>query len=50
MATSRRKKPVEKVLQPNIRVKLDGKTVITLKDISKLEFWRQKYPNLEVLD
>lgn len=50
MASTRKKKSAEKVLQPNIRVKLDGKTTITLKDISKLDFWRQKYPNLEVLD
>lgn len=50
MAAKRRKKNEVKVPQPNIRVRLDYKTVITLKDASKLDFWREKYPKLEVLD
>lgn len=44
------KKKVVKELQPNIRVQLDRKTIITLKDPSKLEFWREKFPQLVVLD
>lgn len=51
MATNRSKKKVaEKVPEPNIRVKLDYKTIITLKDYSKLDFWKERYPKLEVLD
>ncbi|MCH2199547.1 MAG: hypothetical protein MK081_12270 [Flavobacteriales bacterium] len=49
MAT-RRKKKVVKIPEPNIRVRLDSKTVITLKDASKLEFWKQRYPKLVVLE
>ena len=49
MATKRTKKEM-KIHEPNIRVRLDYKTIITLKDPSKLEFWKQKYPKLEVLD
>jgi hypothetical protein len=50
MASKRRKKDKVKVPQPNIRVRLDYKTVITLKDPSKLDFWRERYPKLEVLE
>jgi hypothetical protein len=49
MAARRKKKKEEKTLQPNIKVRLDYKTVITLKDPSKLDFWKEKYPKLEVL-
>jgi hypothetical protein len=50
MAVKRTKKKEEKVPQPNIRVKLDYKTIITLKDNSKLAFWKERYPQLEILD
>lgn len=50
MATRRTKKKAEKVIEPNLRVKLDYKTIITLKDKSKLAFWKERYPQLEVLD
>lgn len=45
-----KKKKKTKELQPNIKVRLDGRTVITVRDPSKLEFWREKYPKLEILD
>lgn len=44
-----RKKKEEKELQPNIKVRLDYKTVITIRDIRKLAFWKEKYPNAEVI-
>ena len=44
-----RKKKDEKELQPNIKVRLDYKTVITIKDMEKLAFWKEKYPNAEVI-
>lgn len=44
-----RKKKDEKELQPNITVRLDYKTVITIKDIQKFAFWKEKYPNAEVI-
>jgi hypothetical protein len=50
MATRRTRKKIEKIQEPNIRVKLDYKTIITLKDASKLAFWKERYPKLEVLD
>lgn len=34
---------------PSIRVRLDHRTIITLRPTS-LEFWRQRYPNLTVID
>lgn len=43
----------EKVTQEkpkNIRVRLDHKTIITIKGKSKLNFWKEKYPKAEVLD
>jgi len=47
---ARKKQFEEKDLQPNIKVRLDRKTVITIRDISKLPFWKEKYPNLEILN
>ena len=44
------KKKKTKELQPNIKVRLDGRTVITVRDPSKLDFWREKYPKLEILE
>ena len=44
------RKKREKELQPNIKVRLDRRTVVTIRDRSKLEFWQQKYPKLEILE
>ena len=44
------RKKKEKQLQPNIKVRLDRRTIITVRDQEKLEFWRQKYPNLEIIE
>ena len=44
------RKKREKELQPNIKVRLDRRTVITIRDRSKLDFWKQKYPKLEILE
>ena len=44
------RKKREKELQPNIKVRLDRRTVITVRDRSKLEFWKEKYPGLEILE
>ena len=48
-STMARKKR-EKELQPNIKVRLDRRTVITVRDQEKLAFWKEKYPNLEILE
>jgi hypothetical protein len=47
---AKKKKKKIKELQPNIKVRLDGRTVITVRDPSKLDFWREKYPKLEILE
>ena len=44
------RKKREKELKPNITVRLDRRTVITVRDHSKLEFWKEKYPGLEILE
>lgn len=44
------RKKREKELQPNIKVRLDRRTVITVRDQEKLAFWKEKYPNLEVIE
>jgi hypothetical protein len=33
----------------NIKVRLDERTVITLRDMTKLAFWKEKYPNAKVI-
>tara|TARA_B100000768_G_scaffold120873_1_gene111839 strand:+ start:2101 stop:2307 length:207 start_codon:yes stop_codon:yes gene_type:complete len=47
-AMARKKRSKE--LQPNIKVRLDRRTVITVRDEEKLAFWKEKYPQLEVLE
>lgn len=32
-----------------IKVRLDKRTIITLKDLSALDFWKERYPNLQVI-
>ena len=32
-----------------IKVRLDAKTIITLSNIKALDFWKQRYPKLQVL-
>jgi hypothetical protein len=50
MATRRRKKNEEiKELEPNIKVRLDSKTIITIRDMTKLEFWKERFPNAVVI-
>jgi hypothetical protein len=53
--TMPRKKKVLVLSQPikqglkAIKVKLDHRTVITLKNMKALEFWKQRYPNAMVI-
>lgn len=47
MARSRSNKVKE--LQPKIKVRLDSKTVITIRDMTKLEFWKEKFPDAVVI-
>jgi hypothetical protein len=44
------RKKQEKELQPNIKVRLDRRTIITVRDRAKLDFWKEKYPALEVIE
>jgi hypothetical protein len=48
--TMARRKKSEKELQPNIKVRLDRRTVITVRDRSKLAYWKEKFPAMEILD
>jgi hypothetical protein len=49
MARKRSKKSAVKELQPKIKVRLDSKTVITIRDMAKFEFWKEKYPSAVVI-
>lgn len=49
-STTMARKKREKELQPNIKVRLDRRTVITVRDQEKLAFWKEKYPELEILE
>ncbi len=48
MASKRRSKKT-KELNPKYKVKLDGRTIITIKDLSLLAFWKQRYPQAELM-
>ena len=45
-----RRKKSEKELQPNIKVRLDRRTVITVRDSSKLAYWKEKFPAMEIIE
>ena len=45
-----RRKKSAKELQPNIKVRLDRRTVITVRDESKLAYWKEKFPGREILE
>lgn len=34
----------------NIRVRLDHKTIITIKDMAKFNFWKERYPKAVVME
>ena len=44
-----KKKSDTKDLQPNIKVRLDGKTIITIRDMAKFDFWKERYPKAVVI-
>lgn len=48
--TRARKSKKVKELKPKFKVRLDNKTVITIRDMSKLEFWKEKYPEASIID
>ncbi|HOP43058.1 MAG TPA: hypothetical protein PLA11_06015, partial [Flavobacteriales bacterium] len=33
-----------------IKVRLDERTIITISDIKKLDFWKKRYPKAKVID
>ena len=45
-----RRKKSAKELQPNIKVRLDRRTVMPVRDSSKLAYWKEKFPGLEILE
>jgi len=47
MKEKEKKSPAKRL---NIRVRLDHKTIITIKDMAKLSFWKERYPKAVVLD
>ncbi len=50
MARPRKKKNTKvKELKPKIKVRLDSKTIITIRDMTKLDFWKEKYPDAAVV-
>ena len=40
--------PVRKGIKA-IKVRLDQRTIITLSDLKKLAFWKERYPKAEVI-
>lgn len=46
---ARAKKSKIKELKPKIKVRLDNKTIITIRDMTKFDFWKEKYPDAAVI-
>ncbi|HLV53147.1 MAG TPA: hypothetical protein VKY29_03945 [Cryomorphaceae bacterium] len=44
-----KKKSAVKELKPKIKVRLDNKTIITIRDMTKFDFWKEKFPNAVVI-
>tara|TARA_B100000508_G_C11464836_1_gene281171 strand:- start:1464 stop:1610 length:147 start_codon:yes stop_codon:yes gene_type:complete len=40
--------PIKETIK-KIKVRLDKRTVITLANLKALEFWKERYPNLQIL-
>lgn len=40
----------KEIAKKKLRVRLDHKTIITIKDRAKLNFWKERYPKAVVLD
>lgn len=43
------KENVKKSIQKHIRIRLDRKTIITLKDMTRFDYWKSLYPNAMVI-
>jgi len=48
--TRARKSSKVKELKPKIKVRLDNKTIITIRDMGKLDFWKEKFPDAMVIE
>lgn len=42
-------KNVTEKIKSKIRIRLDHKTVITLKDMTRFDYWKQQYPNAVII-
>jgi hypothetical protein len=42
--------PVPKEGTKFVKVRLDGRTVVHLKSMKAFPFWKQRYPNAEVIE
>lgn len=45
----RKKTDAMKELKPKIKVRLDNKTIITIRDMTKLAFWKERFPDAVVI-
>ena len=42
-------KSVATSIQKHIKIKLDHKTTITLKDMTRFDYWKELYPNAVII-
>ncbi|GAB4279958.1 MAG: hypothetical protein Kow0068_04030 [Marinilabiliales bacterium] len=35
--------------EKKIKIRLDGRTVITIRNIAMFKIWKEKYPNAEII-
>lgn len=45
-----KKESIATEIKRKIKVKLDSKTIITLSDMAKFSFWKERYPKAIVLE
>ena len=43
------KKSISEAIKNRIKIRLDHKTIITLKDMTKFDYWKNLYPNAVVI-
>ncbi len=46
---TRKKKMILNEIHDKIKVRLDHKTIVTLRDLSKFDFWKERYPNATII-
>lgn len=43
------KSSISEAIKKRVKIRLDHKTIITLKDMTRFDYWKELYPNAVVI-